>query len=139
MNGMPSSQAQPAEKPHCVGVLIVEDDREIRHTLRDLLREEGYQVEEAANGREALALLKRFRLAGERLPCMILLDLMMPVMDGWQFREAQVQDPELTGIPVVVLSADGNARQKALAMQAGAGLSKPVRLETLLSTVATYC
>lgn len=119
----------------CAGILIVEDDFEIRTTLKDVLQEEGYDVEHASNGLEALSKLQTCA----ELPCLILLDLMMPLMDGWEFRDAQLKDARLTGIPVVVLSADGNARQKAVAMKAARGLPKPVRLEVLLSTIAEYC
>src|SRR5919206_1695644 len=87
-------------------VLVVEDDFAIRETLRELLEDEGYRVAWAANGKEALARLH------ERAPRVILLDLMMPVMDGWEFRVAQQRDPALASIPVVVISADHGLEQK---------------------------
>jgi CheY-like chemotaxis protein len=125
--------------PSCAGILIVEDDFEIRTTLKEVLQDEGYDVAQASNGLEALKTLEALKAANAGLPCLILLDLMMPLMDGWQFRDAQLKDERLTDIPVVVLSADGNARQKAAAMNVAKGLPKPVRLEVLLSTIAEYC
>lgn len=81
-------------------VLIVEDDDEIRRGMECLLHGAGYASVSAANGRDALELLRR----GHRVKA-ILLDLMMPVMDGWAFRREQLRDPRLANIPVIVLSA----------------------------------
>ena len=72
-------------------VLIVDDDNDVRSALAELLEEEGFSVEGAANGREALALLR----GGTVHPAVILLDLMMPGMDGWDFRHEQMRDPKL--------------------------------------------
>jgi CheY-like chemotaxis protein len=127
-----------AQGTECSGILLVEDDHEIRRTLADVLRDEGYQVKEAPNGSEALAALQTAG-AFPKPPCVILLDLMMPVMDGWQFRDAQLKDSRLTEIPVIVLTADGNARQKAVAMKASLGLTKPVKLDSLLTAIAQFC
>jgi CheY-like chemotaxis protein len=118
----------------CDFILIVDDDKDIRDSVAEVLEDEGYHVSHASNGAEALS---RLRAAG--VPCVIILDLMMPIMDGWQFRTEQLQDPQLSDIPVIVLSADGNARQKAVTMKALAGLTKPVRLEQLLSVVQEVC
>jgi CheY-like chemotaxis protein len=115
-------------------VMIVEDDFEIREILRELLEEAGYRVMWAANGMEALA-----RLRIGRAPRVILLDLMMPVMDGLEFRTAQRRDPALAAIPVVVISADHGMDQKVCDMQADAYLPKPFELRTLLATVNRYC
>ena len=109
-------------------LLIVDDDHDIRESLAEVLSDCGYQVSSAANGREAIALL-----AAEPPPAAILLDLMMPVMDGWQFREAQRADPRTRDIPVVVVSADGNLREKATAVQADAWLVKPIDIFDLLA------
>jgi CheY-like chemotaxis protein len=111
-------------------ILIVEDDTATREALGLILAGQGFSVLGAANGQEALGLLR----SGPR-PDLILLDLMMPVMDGWQFRREQVQDSILSAIPVVVLSADGNVRQKAAALRAAGYLQKPVEVESLLEAI----
>ena len=80
----------------CSGILVVDDDPDIRDSLREVLEDEGYGTSCVANGREALDFLR----SGKR-PCVILLDLMMPVMDGWQFLEEQKRDPALAAIPVL--------------------------------------
>jgi CheY-like chemotaxis protein len=116
-------------------VLIVEDDFDIREVLADVLEEEGYSVAEAANGYEALELLRRT----ESRPRLILLDLMMPVMSGWQFVAEQRQDGELSGIPVVIVSADGNLQQKAASLGANGYIRKPIEIEHLLDQVHLYC
>lgn len=115
-------------------ILIVEDDQAIRTALIELLEEEGYRAVGAANGREALDYLRR-----HQHPCLILLDLMMPVMNGWQFRDEQQRDPRLAPIPTVVLSADGNVAEKAAAIRAAAFLKKPIQLGQLLATVDRFC
>ncbi len=112
-------------------ILLVEDDHALRDTLADVLADEGFHVACAANGREALD-----ELAKGLLPDLIVLDLVMPVMDGWAFREAQRQRPELAAIPMVVLSASfppDSARIRALG--ADAVLSKPSGMERLLRAV----
>jgi CheY-like chemotaxis protein len=115
-------------------VLIVEDDLDIRETLAEILQDEGYPVATAANGREAMAHLR------SRAPtCVILLDLMMPIMNGWEFRAEQQQDPALAQIPVVVVSGDGNVAQKAASLSVDGYLAKPIDLDRLLDTVAAYC
>src|SRR5438128_8871587 len=81
-------------------VLIVEDDADLRDMMAQLLTIEGFSATTVANGREALDYLTR----GDR-PDVILLDLMMPVMDGWEFRRTQLADPALADVPVIVLSA----------------------------------
>jgi CheY-like chemotaxis protein len=113
-------------------VLVVEDDPEIRAALNELLVEEGYKVAQAANGQEALNFLER----GER-PCVILLDLMMPVMDGWQFRAAQKKRPALEKIPVVIVTAAGLSA--ASSVDAQKILYKPLNLASVLEAVEEYC
>jgi two-component system, OmpR family, response regulator CpxR len=113
-------------------VLVVEDDFAIRETLRELLEDEGYDVSWASNGQEALDLLAR------RAPRVILLDLMMPVMDGWEFRLAQRRDPALARIPVVVISADHALDQKVAALAVDGWLAKPFELDALLTTLQRY-
>jgi two-component system cell cycle sensor histidine kinase/response regulator CckA len=109
-------------------LLVVEDDADIREALDGLLSMEGFRVAGCSNGREALDWLRT-----SPKPDIILLDLMMPVMDGWQFRVAQKDDPELATIPVLALSADSTA--KAAAIDAEAYLKKPVDYDTLIATI----
>jgi signal transduction histidine kinase len=109
-------------------VLVVEDDLDIREAMGNLLSLEGFEVRGATNGREALEWLH----VSPR-PDLIVLDLMMPVMDGWQFRVMQKDDPSLSTIPVLALSADATA--KAAAIDADAYLKKPVDPETLVDTI----
>ena len=111
---------------------MVEDDVDTRDMLGRFLELEGFQVEVAANGRQALD-----RLTSGVHPCVILLDLMMPVMDGWQFRRQQVLDAGLADIPVIVVSAAGKDRMSGI--DADGYLSKPVDLEQLLAQVNQYC
>ena len=109
-------------------LLVVEDDADIREALDGLLSMEGFRVTGCSNGREALDWLR-----ASPKPDLILLDLMMPIMDGWQFRVAQKDDPELANIPVLALSADSTA--KAAAIDAEAYLKKPVDYDTLIATI----
>ena len=115
-------------------ILIVEDDLATRDALSMILQDEGYTVATAGNGQEAI---DRLRQAAP--PNLILLDLMMPVMDGWQFRTALARDPALAAIPVVILSADGSVQQKAATLGAAGYLQKPVDITTLLDTVQRHC
>lgn len=108
-------------------ILLVEDDDATRECMVVLLGLQGYTVTEATNGREALDRLRH----GER-PRLILLDLMMPVMDGRQFRDEQRRDPDLADIPVVVVSADAAVDQKAAALEAAGHLQKPIDINHLL-------
>src|SRR5256885_9577764 len=85
--------------------LIVEDDDAIRDSLADLLRDEGWRVELAPDGQQALLQLRR----GLR-PDVILLDLMLPIMNGWEFRVEQRRDPPLALLPVVAMSADSSSK-----------------------------
>ena len=112
-------------------VMVVEDDHLIREAIAEALDEEGFEVVEAANGREAL---EKLHHEGASL---VLLDLMMPVMDGWQFRQAQVQNETLASIPVIVVSAAGRDRIERI--DADAYLSKPIDLEELLRYVTEFC
>ena len=119
----------------CGGVLVIEDDVDILHAIVQVLEDEGYAVRAAENGRVALDAL---RAPGAKPPCVILLDLMMPVMDGWGFRAEQLRDSALAGIPVIVLTADGHAAEKARLMKAAGALPKPVELLTLLGAIQPF-
>jgi CheY-like chemotaxis protein len=110
-------------------VLIVEDDPDQRDAVTLALEGEGYSVLHAATGLEALELLQ-----GGTRPCMILLDLRKPEMDGVQFRGEQMKSDELARIPVVVLSAFGQAT-RARYLQVAEYLRKPVELDRLLAVV----
>src|ERR1051326_5429673 len=112
-------------------ILIVEDDADIREDLADILRDEGYDVTTAANGRDARDRLK----ASEDRPDLILLDLMMPVMDGWQFRTEQLKDAALAEIPVVILSGAGDVRREAAALGASGYVTKPFKIGALLGVI----
>jgi two-component system response regulator MprA len=111
-------------------VLVVEDDADIRAALCSILAEEGYRVASACEGQDALRQLR----AGLR-PDVILLDLMMPVMSGGEFRVAQLRDPELAQVPVVILTADGRFQEQARALGAAAAFAKPFELAALLGTI----
>ncbi len=116
-------------------VLVVEDNEDIRDAVAVSLEDAGYDVSVAANGAIAIDALRE----SNDLPCLILLDLMMPVMDGVQFLQEMRSDPRLSALPVVVITADGSAITKATALGTHGGLRKPVRLKELLSTVSKYC
>ncbi|MGC3997161.1 MAG: response regulator [Anaeromyxobacter sp.] len=114
-------------------ILVVEDDLAVRETIVEVLADEGYDVSSAANGAEALQ-----RLAGELRPDLIVLDLMMPVMDGPTFRARQRTDPRLSGIPVLVLSAS-HRNEFAGGPLGEAFLAKPFDLKRFVDTVHRFC
>lgn len=115
-------------------VLLVEDDFDLRQTIAEILEDEGYEVVTAVDGQHALDLLH----AGLR-PRAILLDLMMAGMNGLQFRARQRQSPELSDIPVVVLTADRQIEQRARELDAAAFVRKPTQLEELLVVLDRLC
>jgi CheY-like chemotaxis protein len=117
------------------GVLVVEDDEDIRADLTAILRVKGFSVDEAANGKEALSRLR----AGER-PGLVVLDLMMPVMNGWELRAVMRSDTSLSQIPVVVVSGKGRiAPDEEATLAPAAVLVKPFELHELLDLVGRYC
>ncbi|HEX3695063.1 MAG TPA: response regulator [Polyangia bacterium] len=128
------AEAMNALDLSCHSILVVDDDSDIRETLTDILSEEGYRVTGVRNGREALAYL-----GAQTRPSLILLDMMMPEMDGWRFRQEQQRNPVIAGIPVVILSAHGNVREAALALGVADYLRKPLRVENLLEIAERYC
>jgi CheY-like chemotaxis protein len=113
-------------------VLIVEDDNDVREFMGILLQSQGYETSVAANGAEALQRLEEHR------PCVILLDVMMPVMDGWEFRMRQLADPALADIPVVCLTAMYDPAEVVSRLRVRC-LPKPVDLPVLLDAVSAAC
>lgn len=113
-------------------ILIVDDDPEFRDALSEILRSEGFQVETANSGMQALDKLRW----GLR-PCAIMLDLQMAVMTGWAFRTEQERDPDLAAIPVIAMTA-GYWKQRDLSDYA-ARITKPIDVQELQATLAQYC
>jgi CheY-like chemotaxis protein len=109
-------------------ILIVEDDEEVRDTLKDVLEERGFEIIVAANGREGLLKLQK-----NSQPHLVLLDLMMPHANGWQFLEHQKADQTFAKIPVVVISA---FPESARTLDVAAFIPKPIRLDYLIKTVS---
>jgi CheY-like chemotaxis protein len=116
-------------------ILIVEDDPYIRDALQELLQDEGYFVDCAPNGREGIDFLR----SESKLPCLILLDLMMPVLDGYGFRREQTQDARLSGVPVIVMTANGRSDAKAFEAETLGFLRKPIDIDDLLGLVSRVC
>jgi CheY-like chemotaxis protein len=116
-------------------ILIVDDDAGIRQLLLLFLEHKGYTAKSASNGIEALNQLQ----IDQPLPKLILLDLMMPIMDGATFRQAQLSDPRIATIPVVVLSAAENIEAQAPLLTADAYVPKPIEFDSLLQIVERYC
>lgn len=114
-------------------LLVVDDDEDLLEIVREVIEEEGFRVLTAADGDAA------FRLLEVENPCLILLDLKMPGMDGQEFRRRQLEHPRFAAIPVVGFSgvSDGEVAAERLALSAY--LRKPVNLHHLLETVAHYC
>ena len=116
---------------HTEPILVIEDNDDVRDMMAVTLELEGHRVVTASNGREALYLLHH----GVE-PCMILLDLMMPVMNGWEFQKAVEREPQLRDIPIVVVSATGPDVNRT---QAAAVLPKPIDVDKLLDVVEDFC
>ncbi len=111
-------------------ILVVEDDNDIRESLFEILSMEGYVVSCAVNGQDGLDQLKD----GE-FPDLILLDLMMPIKDGFAFREEMKLEPKYASIPIIIMSADGHTEQKKAKIGAKEYLKKPVSIDKLISTI----
>jgi len=116
-------------------VLVVDDNEDVRDALTDLLEINGYATACAANGADALTLLKQ----GTVEPCLILLDLNMPVMDGTEFRRQQRQDSTIAGVPVVVYSGVADIRQQAAYLNVPHYFQKPIDLDALVGLVEQHC
>ena len=115
-------------------VFVVEDDAIIRESIVVLLETEGYHVREAANGQRALDALKKL----SRPPCMILLDLTMPVMDGIEFRQHQLRDPHIAAVPVVVVSGKGGLDEIDV-LRPLKIIHKPFNFDVVLNVVRDHC
>jgi CheY-like chemotaxis protein len=120
----------PEEPVSLMRILIVEDEALVRYYLKLALLEAGYEVDEASNGRAALDSMRR------NLPNLVLLDLRMPVLNGYDFRREQLSDPELADVPVIVISA--NKGDESAELGAIARFRKPVRISDLLSTITAF-
>ncbi len=129
LSEVPRESPKPAARRCAHPLLVVEDDPDIREALSDLLEGEGYAVRTAANGVEAL-----HRLAAKPRPCVILLDLMMPVMNGWEFLVEKNRSQALSQIPVVVVSAVNGGAPNVSAI-----MPKPLDVDRLLSIVRALC
>ena len=116
-------------------ILVVDDDKVTCALISGILVRQGYETAIAGNGKEALAYLKN----SSRLPKLILLDLMMPEMTGWEFRKIQQEDPALAGIPVAILTGMPDTDGKASAIGAVDVLSKPSSVETLTVLASRFC
>lgn len=122
----------PQPLPSRNTVLVIEDDHDIRVSVRSLLEDEGYEVHTVTNGLAALSALEH----GEELPCVIVLDLMLPVMDGWDFAERVRKNPRLARIPIVIMSAYDSPPPPAGAV---AFIKKPVNMDALLRAISPHC
>jgi CheY-like chemotaxis protein len=116
----------------CIDILLAEDDEDLREAMVETLSDAGYSVEAVANGRDAIEWLEDT----DHPPKLILLDLMMPIMDGWQFLEKREKTPKVASVPVVVLSASASFESTS---ETVAFMRKPIALKPLLAIVATYC
>jgi CheY-like chemotaxis protein len=114
-------------------LLVVEDDPDVRDALELFLMDEGLSVASVAQGEEALEYLR-----AHPSPCAILLDLMMPVMDGYAFRRAQLADPRLTEIPTFVVTA-GALDERVEQMRVRRAFTKPLDVQELLTALGAVC
>jgi CheY-like chemotaxis protein len=115
-------------------ILLIEDDRDICEIVTQVLDEEGYRTVAVSNGAEGL---RQLRTQGTR-PFLIVLDLMLPVMDAWQFRSEQAEDAQIADIPVVIFSANPKIAQHAGSLGAAAMIRKPPNLDELLDIVSRF-
>lgn len=116
-------------------ILIVEDDFDIRQSMSDILEDLGYKVFSASNGRAGIDHLQKM----DELPGVVILDLMMPVLDGFGFRKEQVKDKRLSSVPTILLSADSRLPEKAKDIGFEEFIKKPIDLDHLLSIAEKYC
>jgi CheY-like chemotaxis protein len=116
-------------------LLVVDDDDDIREALSSIIRQEGYSVDEARHGRAALDFLRK----ATPKPCVILLDLMMPVMSGWDLVGELSRDEDLRTIPIVLVTADARGATSDPRTQALPVVGKPLDLARLMSLVEQFC
>ncbi len=116
-------------------ILIVDDDSDATEAMADFLKHEGFEVSVASDGQRALANLR----SANALPSVILLDLTMPVMNGWQFRQAQLADPSLASVPVIILTAAAASESSISRLHPAGFLRKPVPPQALLNLVGSVC
>jgi CheY-like chemotaxis protein len=127
----PSERLSPQEPPR---ILLIEDDFMLRGSLSEFLQSEGYRVESSANGVDALRRLER-----PPRPSVILLDIMLPYMDGLEFRAVQNATPAIADIPVIVITAVGVQPQVAKELDLGRRFFKPLDLPELLAAIERVC
>lgn len=122
---------EAAKKHFCRSIMVIEDDEDIRSALVDVLAEEGYETHSAENGKEALETLRQMPK-----PCLVFLDLMMPIMNGREFLDEVMRDSYLAPVPVVVVSAIAD---KADVSGAVDFLKKPIDMDMILAVADKYC
>lgn len=116
----------------CQSILVVEDDDDIRNAIVDLLESEGYETNSAINGKNALEKLRTI----EKTPCLVLLDMMMPIMNGREFLDEVMRDARLAPIPVLIVSAIAD---KSNTEGSVGFLKKPIDIDVVLNVVSQYC
>ncbi len=116
----------------CQSILVVEDDDDIRNAIVDLLENEGYYAESAINGKDALEKLRSIK----EKPCLVLLDMMMPIMNGREFLDEVMKDSHLAPIPVLIVSA---VADKSNTEGSVGFLKKPIDIDVVLKVVYQYC
>ena len=119
--------------PEGAQLLLVEDDRDSRVSVAALLRTRGYYVITAVDGEQAI------QLARQRRPCLILLDVMMPLMDGHEFRQTQLADPVLAHIPIVLMSGHDDVAELAKTLGAVGYVRKPIIIDDLVKVIDAHC
>ncbi|MGB7624366.1 MAG: response regulator [Terriglobia bacterium] len=115
-------------------ILIIDDEPAVRDVLGEVLRGAGYEVSTASNGAEALS-----HMRNKGAPSLILLDLMMPVMNGWEFRSEQLKDPALCSVPTIILTTVANIMAEAKLLQAAGYISKSTAYGSILELVRAFC
>jgi two-component system chemotaxis response regulator CheY len=123
-----------AEDRSAKTILIVDDNPNWREVMSLILSAEGYRVVTATNGQEGLHYLRT-----SPAPNLIILDMKMPVMDGWQFQQQRMKDPALAGIPLFIVSGSVSGAELSATFGVAEYAQKPVDIEQFLNTVRRYC